>query len=1315
MRKLIILFILSMLLGNYVHAYDFSSVCSTGQTLFYNITSDVEPYMVEVTSETGSGYNTQPTGDLEIPETIEYNRITYSVTSIGSSAFYGCSGLTSVTIPNSVTEIGMNAFMACSGLTSVTIGNSVESIDYYAFTSCSELMSVYYTGNIDEWCGMLFANETSNPLYKAHNLYISDNLVTDLVIHNTVTEIKDYAFYGATCLTSVTIPNSVTSIGSSAFSNCSGLTSVEIPNSVTYIGGGAFNGCVFTEPIFNANCFVYFPCGYADEYIIPDGIKQIVGSAFFECRQLTSVTIPNSVTEIGKNAFMACSGLTSVIIPDSVTSIGSGAFWDCGLTGILTIPNSVASIGSGAFNACIGLTSVYIGNSVETIDYYAFDGCENITDIYMLANNPPIRGSDLDLIVFTDTTYATATLWTPCGLVDSYASAEIWSNFTNIQERRPYMLHLESSNSAMGTTNITQQPDCTDGTAVIEATPNHGYEFVSWNDGNAENPRTITVTSDSTFVANFIRDGNYPQIVDFEELPLDGENSSWIGDDGSGQFTSSYLTLYNDYESQYDTWTGFAYTNGTDTLTNTYTNLSSCVGHGAGNSANYVTAYIGSDWMGDYSPIPVGIKIDTEYSGDFTNRGAYFCMPVLLSKYVIGTDNHYASNQFYFKLQVRAYANDNLIGNREIMMADFTEGNSYMMDDWTYVDLSWLENADSLNFIAISNDTADGYGINTPLFFCMDNFGADAPVFYTIIATAGENGTITPNGEVSIGEGRSTTFTIIANEGYRISSVMVDDVDVTVELVDGVYTFENVSADHTIDASFEEIPTFTITVLSNNDSYGSVSGGGTYEEGATATLTAIPNQGYRFVSWSDDITDNPRTVTVTSDSTFVAAFVRDEGVEKENILVELFAYRGCGYSPYAAKALDNMEDTDSLNIIVLDHHVADAYQYTESTNRFYYWAEKSNIFGEIYGFDGTPSTVFDGYVGMAGADTRESAMQDAYTTYYNNVKAIKSIYSLTAEFEQTEPESRTFTLNVTAEKLSEYYGDDQIVVMAALAEDIDYDWSVAGKINNLVRVLYPDANGTEATFDGNNRFSTSFSITISEEYDISKCKVVVWVENHTQGRVMQSKRFNVMDFYNLQAQQYTITVLSNNDAYGTVSGGGTYDEGSEITLSAMPNQGYVFDSWEDGNFDNPRSIEVTSDSTFIADFVKCEITQTIDTVVPNFVTVGDHTFYSTGRYSFEIQHEADCDTIFDINLTVLAEPETFDIGPNPTSKMLNINSDGLISFVELYSTTGQLVMRKEVNGYEVECDVESLVPGVYIVRIYGAENNLPSVYKVVKE
>ena len=180
-----------------------------------------------------------------------------SVTSIGSYAFSGCSGLTSVTIPNSVTSIGNYAFYRCSGLTSVTIPNSLTSIGESAFRDCSGLTSV--------------------------------------TIPNSVTSIGDYAFRDCSGLTSVTIPNSVTSIGDYAFQYCSGLTSVTIPNSVTSIEWGAFYGCSGLTSV-----------------TIPNSVRRIGNRAFSGCSGLTSVTIPNSMTSIGTNAFSGCTALMTV-------------------------------------------------------------------------------------------------------------------------------------------------------------------------------------------------------------------------------------------------------------------------------------------------------------------------------------------------------------------------------------------------------------------------------------------------------------------------------------------------------------------------------------------------------------------------------------------------------------------------------------------------------------------------------------------------------------------------------------------------------------------------------------------------------------------------------------------------------------------------------------------------------------------------------------------------------------------------------------------------------------------------------------------
>ena len=277
------------------------------------------------------------------------------VTSIGDSAFFDCTSLTSVTIPDSVTSIGEYAFYNCTSLTSVTIPNSVTSIGEYTFYNCTSLTSVAIPDSVTSIGEYAFSHCTS-----LTSVTIPDSVtsigryafyyctsLTSVTIPDSVTSIGEYAFYDCTSLTSVTIPDSVTSIGDGAFSYCESLTSVTIPDSVTSIGWHAFDGCTSLTGIwvaegnshyasdasgvlFNKDKTTLVQCpGAFAAYTIPNSVTSIGADAFSYCRSLTSVTIPDSVTSIGESSFYKCTSLTSVTIPDSVTIIGGSAFFDC--------------------------------------------------------------------------------------------------------------------------------------------------------------------------------------------------------------------------------------------------------------------------------------------------------------------------------------------------------------------------------------------------------------------------------------------------------------------------------------------------------------------------------------------------------------------------------------------------------------------------------------------------------------------------------------------------------------------------------------------------------------------------------------------------------------------------------------------------------------------------------------------------------------------------------------------------------------------------------------------------------------------------
>ena len=368
------------------------SVTSIGYEAFYNcsgltsvtigegVTSIGSHAFDDCTGLTEINWNAVSVEDFNYNSNVFYNAGTAgegiavmfgeSVQKIPSYAFYGCSSLTSVTIPDGVMSIGSSVFYRCAGLTSVTIGDGVTSIGSSVFYNCTGL--------------------------------------TSITIPDGVTSIGMSAFYG-TGLTSVTIPDSVTRIGDRAFYDCSGLTSVTIGEGVTSIGDYAFEDCTgLTEINWNAvsvadfdyNSNVFRNAGTAGNGItitFGESVEKIPAYLFYinissYSPNIKSVTIGSNVTSIGYSAFYNCTGLTSVYYAGDI------AGW-CGISGLLyevmssgrtlyidgskvegaiAIPDGVTSIPSYAFAYQTGITSVTIPDSVTSIGYSAFSGCTNL-------------------------------------------------------------------------------------------------------------------------------------------------------------------------------------------------------------------------------------------------------------------------------------------------------------------------------------------------------------------------------------------------------------------------------------------------------------------------------------------------------------------------------------------------------------------------------------------------------------------------------------------------------------------------------------------------------------------------------------------------------------------------------------------------------------------------------------------------------------------------------------------------------------------------------------------------------------------------
>ena len=324
MRKLLFTFALTLLATTGTWA----QTTFTVDNLKYKVTDDTAN-TVKLT-----GYETQPTGTLDIPASVSYYDTEYSVTSIGDRAFSGCYALKQITLPESVTSIGSGAFQVCSALKQITLPESVTSIGDRAFYYCSAL--------------------------------------TQVTIGSGVTSIGNGAFYNCSALAEMTVlPTVPPTITAYTFSNINPQVKVSIPEGskeaymadenwkwLLDLSAGQLSGTCgdnLTWTFTTADCTLTIS-GTGDMYNY---------NPWYEFNQaIKNISIQDGVTSIGSSAFRYCSALTQVTIGSGVTSIGDAAFYECSALTQVTIGNSVESIGDRAFYGCSALTAVYYTGDV---------------------------------------------------------------------------------------------------------------------------------------------------------------------------------------------------------------------------------------------------------------------------------------------------------------------------------------------------------------------------------------------------------------------------------------------------------------------------------------------------------------------------------------------------------------------------------------------------------------------------------------------------------------------------------------------------------------------------------------------------------------------------------------------------------------------------------------------------------------------------------------------------------------------------------------------------------------------------------------